>query len=102
MSKTIFKLFFILFCVSFGQFRGYASSLELRCAANLPSSDLFKEIYGNVGYGVELEGAMEMHPIMELWGHFDWFSKHGHSVGFSSPTRVRIANFSAGLKLLYR
>lgn len=79
------------------------SSVEFRYAAFIPSSKLFKEIYGNVGTSYQLETTTKV-PCWEcwdVWANLDWFSKHGRSVGFEDPTRVQISTLGLGIRYNY-
>ncbi len=101
MNNVLFRIFLILLCLTlcplFAQ-----SSIEIRAAAFFPSSTRFKEIYGNVGASYQLEASTKLYNCLDGWANFDWFSKHGKSVGFNDPTRVSIANFSLGIKFPYQ
>ena len=77
------------------------NSLKIRAAAFIPTSKLFREIYQTVGPCIELEYAYRFRDYLEGWGNFDWFFKHGRSVGLNNPTKVKVANFSFGLKFPY-
>lgn len=75
--------------------------LEFRTAAFIPSSHLFKKIYGNTGVDFQLQGAAGIGKNLEVWSNLDWFSKSGRSVGGHHRTIVRIANFSFGANFVY-
>lgn len=82
-------------------FAEYPSSVEIRSSAFFHSSNLFREIYGNPGVNYQLEASTNLYDYFVGWANFDWFSKHGKSVGFNDSTRVNIANFSLGIKFPY-
>lgn len=75
--------------------------VEFRTGAFFPSSKFFKDIYGRSAVDFQFQAATEYCNFYELWTNFDWFSKHGHSIGFRDPTRVSIVNFSFGMNFLY-
>lgn len=77
------------------------NSFKIRAAAFIPTSKLFREIYKTAGACTELEYAYRFRDHLEIWGNFDWFSRHGKSVGLNNPTKINIANFSFGFKFPY-
>lgn len=79
----------------------YDTRLEFRSAAFFPSSKLFRDIYEEVGANYQLQAATKVWECVEFWSNFDWFSKHGRSVGCHDSTRVNIANISLGLNFVY-
>jgi hypothetical protein len=74
------------------------NSFKFRTGALIHTSKLFREIYKTACACFEFEAAHRIKPHIEVWGNFDWISNHGNSIGFCSPTTIKIANFSAGLK----
>lgn len=74
------------------------NSLKIRSAVFIPQSKLFRKIYHTVGPCIELEYAYRFRNHVELWGNFDWFWHHGKSVGLCSSTKIKIPNFSFGIK----
>jgi outer membrane protein len=77
------------------------NSIEFRTAAFWHSSGRFREIYGTVGPSFQVEASTSVYNCFQGWVNFDWFSKHGHSIGLNDPTRISIANTSLGIKLPY-
>ena len=72
--------------------------IEVKSALFLPTNANFKNIYSKKGgiYGLELTGELGNH-----WYGFmsaDFFKKHGYTVDFNSPTKVKITNLGIGLK----
>lgn len=104
MNKMSFKLFIILFLVSYLSpvCAEFESSIEFRSAAFFHSSERFREIYDDVGASYQLEASTELWRCLDAWANVDWFSKHGKSDGFKDPTKVEIANFSFGIKYPYQ
>lgn len=99
MNNAVFKIFCGLLCLYlFPLFSEDESSIEIRSAAFFPSSNLFREIYGNVGASYQIEASTKLNYCLDGWTNFDWFSKHGKSEGFENSTRVNIANISLGIK----
>jgi hypothetical protein len=104
MTKISFKTFFLFLlitniCPLFAEFQ---SSIEIRSSAFFHSSKRFREIYGNAGASYQVEASTKIYDCFDGWANFDWFSKHGKSVGFNDPTRVSIANISLGIKSPYQ
>lgn len=81
--------------------RCFTTTLELRSDAFFHSFKRFRHIYGDVSASYQVEGSIQCDQNMALWTNFDWFSKHGRSIGFRDPTRVDIANISFGIKIPY-
>lgn len=77
------------------------NSIQIRTDAFFHSSNRFREIYGNVNPSYQLEVSRKIKNAFETWVNFDWFSKHGSSIGFSDPTKASIANISFGIKFPY-
>lgn len=102
MNKTIPRIVLVFLCLSFCPlFAKHQGSVEIRSAAFFPSSELFRKIYGNIGASYQLEISTMLNGSSIGWINFDWFSKHGTSVGFHDPTKVSIANISLGFKFLH-
>ncbi len=78
------------------------SSFAFRSAAFFPLSDRFREIYGDAGVDYQLEASTKIYGCCDAWVNFDWFSKHGKSVGLHDSTRISIGNTSLGVKFPYR
>jgi len=81
-------------------------TIELRSGAFVPVTDIFRDIHGDAGVfiGAQAGGAireLRENIGLEVWGDFDWFDKRGFSIGFCSPTRVQIANFSTGVNFTF-
>lgn len=99
MNKLI-KPFFIAL-LGFTLLSGAENKLELRASAFVPSSKLFREIYGTVGPDFQLEYSYYKNKRPEIWGNFASFYKHGCSTGMKIPTKIFIENISFGLKFRY-
>lgn len=98
--QAIFFLILLNFCSLTAE-----TTVEVRADAFFPASKLFRKIYGNTAasYGVEastnFNNCCECLNCWDVWANFDWFSKHGESANCNSRhTRVKIANFSCGIK----
>lgn len=72
--------------------------LKVRGSAFIPTSKLFRDIYGTAGGSVDVEFAARIYDHLQGWINFDWLGKHGHSIGFCSPTKISIPSISFGLK----
>ena len=80
------------------------NSVELRSVALFHSSSRFRNIYRKVSGCYEIEASTRWNEwdCFETWANFDWFSKRGHSIGLSDPTKVQIVTFSAGIKFPFQ
>jgi outer membrane protein len=78
------------------------TTLELRGAAFIHSSDRFKEIYGRVGPSVQLEAASYLFRCFDGFANVDWSAQNGRSVGPRNRTFVSIVNLSFGLRYPYQ
>ncbi len=81
--------------------RCFTTTLEVRSDGFFHSFRRFRRIYGDVSASYQVEGSIQCDKNMALWTNFDWFGKHGRSIGFRDPTRVDIANISFGIKIPY-
>ena len=103
MNKAIFRIFLVFLCLSLCPiFAEFQNSIEIRSAAFFHSSKRFRDIYGTVSGNYQIEASTKLYDCIDGWANFDWFSKHGKSVGFNDPTRVSIANISLGIKFPYQ
>lgn len=94
----------IIFCMLLlATHRSYAdtcSGLKVRAAAFVPSSQLFRTIYGKVSASMQLEATTQVCDCVDFWANLDFFAKHGKSVGLRQKTKIKIATFSTGVKLI--
>lgn len=71
--------------------------------AFIPRSALFRNIYGDAGLCYALEGTYYPRDYFGLWVNVDYFQRASRSQWCSySTTDIKIANFSAGLKCLWK
>lgn len=78
----------------------YEFSLEVRGAALLPTSHRFRHIYGHAVGDLQLEAGVKLRDCLKLWAQFDWFEKHGRSIGFCDPTKIDVMNGALGIKFM--
>ena len=72
--------------------------LEVKGAAFVPTSQVFKEIYNSCGdFGIELT-AGELCKHLYVFSSIDFLIKNGETVALESPTKVSIFNLALGLK----
>lgn len=103
MIRVLFHFIFLMLVFSkCSLLAEMESHLEIRSAAFLHSSKLFREIYGNTEVSYQLEASTKLYDYVDEWVNFDWFSKHGKSDGLNDPTRVSIASLSLGIKVPYQ
>ena len=59
MNKIAFRAFFLLLLITTTDrvFAEFENAVELRCDAFIPTSDLFRDIYGNAGASYQLEAS---------------------------------------------
>ncbi|HEV8051792.1 MAG TPA: hypothetical protein VGP47_04795 [Parachlamydiaceae bacterium] len=110
--KKIYLPVFLLILLNFSLLSA-ESSVEIRADAFIHSSKLFRKIYGDVGTSYGIEASTPLVNCFDGWVNFDWFTKNGRSHVDKSEgngnseacrgntTKVRIANFSFGLKFPY-
>lgn len=101
---TIRLLFAILTLQLYSLAASLDTSIEVRAAAFIHTSDRFKEIYGTASGNYQAEAATRFcfyGMELEHWTNVDWFFKRGSSDNFKEHTRVSIATASSGLKLPY-
>ena len=101
MNSVLKKIVTLSLVVSFYQAYAIEGEIKVRGAAFIPTSKLFRCIYGKAGGCFEIEGAVSLCDYGQLWANFDWFSKCGHSIGFCNPTHIQVPSFSIGLKGVY-
>src|SRR5690349_11335225 len=103
MKKYCF-FFLVLF-----NFLAADTSVEIRADAFIPTSNLFRKIYGDAAPSVGIEVSTSILDCYQGWVNFDWLTKRGHShvkrdhidTEFdcgSDRTRIDIANISFGIK----
>lgn len=113
MKQIFTKISFLLILLSACSLQA-ETTIEVRAAAFFPSTHLFRSLYGNVNPSYSIEGATSLNfggcdsecdPCnsggLLAFANFDWFNKNGHSKCGHDSTRVRIGNFSTGLKYAY-
>lgn len=77
------------------------NTIEIRCAAFFPASNLFRKIYCEVGTDYQVEASRRIYRHIEAWANAAWFSAHGQSLGLHNDTNVNIGNISLGVKYLH-
>lgn len=98
-------------CILISSFLAFSSSItaieemhnfdiEFRTAAFFPSSNLFREIYGDVGASFQFETSFNWN-CWNIWENIDWLSMHGKPIGCHGSTSINIFNVSAGIKFPY-
>lgn len=103
MNKSIFGAVITMLVINVSPLVGYNdTSLEVRAAGFYPSSSRFKDIYDEVGMCYEIEATTKIHPHVNGWFNFDWYSKNGRTSGLQDPTKVTIDNISFGIRLPYK
>lgn len=100
MKKTLINLCFILFLCNFYSLCA-STIVEVRSAAFFHASQKFRRIYGNVSGCYEVEASTTLCGCYDGWVNFDWFRKHGKSIGMKNSTRCDINNTSFGIKINY-
>lgn len=74
------------------------SSVSIRTAGFYHACEIFRDVYSDISDTYEVEVSTSM-DLSDLWLNIDWFSERGHSIGLSAPTRIQVANISAGVKV---
>lgn len=99
------KILFIICCVcGFSQAQAVGEDLknktEVRSAAFIPASQMFREIYGDVLPSLQIEQARGFkHPTyLEIWGNFEWIFANGNGIPSCGKSHIDIFNISIGLK----
>lgn len=74
--------------------------LEGKAGYFYPTSDLFRDIYGdgNGIYGAEF--TAQICNALYGWASVNYFSDSGHSIGLGDPTKIRIIPVGLGLKYM--
>ena len=107
MNKTPFAfLFFITSLLNFTLIANevaYEPGLnksEIRQAAFVPTSDSFRNIYGNVGLSIQLEQAQGFSHIknFEVWENIEWIFMDGGPGSSCGSSDIDILNVSFGVK----
>jgi opacity protein-like surface antigen len=75
--------------------------IKVRGSAFIPTSKLFREIYGTANGSVDIEFAADICSYLQGWANYDWMGKKGHTKDFCSPTKIDISSISFGLKTPY-
>lgn len=74
---------------------------KVRGSALIPTSDLFRDIYGTAAGNFDAEFAVKVYSYLQVWANVDYMQAHGHSLCFCDPTSIWIVNGSFGLKAPY-
>lgn len=100
MNKKIFLSYAILMSFFSPLIFAAEADMAFRVAAFFPSSEKFREIYGNVICDYQLEATIPL-PVTCIngWANIDWIPATGHSHGFNDSTRANIVNLSMGVKI---
>lgn len=65
-------------------------------------SSVLRKIYHNGGGEFEVEGSKYVYDNLSIWLNFNYFPRHGHSLGFHNGTTVKVFPISLGLKYAFR
>ena len=102
MNKMNNVFFTIVLCLLFHSLVAEEhSKIEVRPEAFIPTSKLFREIYGDVLPAFAIENSTKINSYCEIWIDVDWLSHHGHSTLLENPTEIKIANIGVGPKFIY-
>lgn len=83
------------------QCEGFEWEVKARGSAFIPTSHLFREIYGTAAGNFDAEFAFTIRSYLQVWANVDYTRAHGNSLGFCNPTSIQIINGSFGLKAPY-
>lgn len=75
-------------------------TIQFRGAAFFPASKRFREVYGHAGANYQIEASTKVNSSLEAWVNLDWYMRNHHIIQ-SCSSRVKIANFSLGLKYVH-
>ena len=107
MTKTPFAfLFFMAAIVNFPLIADEMvhepglNKSEIRAAAFVPTSDSFRNIYGNVGLSLQLEQVQGFSHVknLEVWENAEWIFMHGSPGSSCGSSHIDILNVSFGVK----
>ena len=71
--------------------------VEFRTAAYLPTSQRFRDVYGDAGVSYQAEVRKSFCCCFEGWGNFEYFSKHAQVRNCCGNTDIELSNFSGGV-----
>ena len=73
---------------------------ELRAAAFVPTSNSFRDIYGNVGLSLQVEQAQGFSRVknLEVWENIEWIFIDGSPGSSCGSSDIDILNVSFGVK----
>ena len=98
LNKKIIACVFACFMVT--SLTAYDLLLELKGAAFVPTSDVFKQIYDTCGeFGIELTAGNLGHNLYAFTS-IDFLTQNGATAELESPTKVVKVDFALGLKYL--
>jgi len=88
----------LLACFMFVSATAYDVLLEVKGAAFVPTSQPFRDIYGDIGqFGLELTaGSLLTH--LYAFSSIDFLIKNGETIGLASPTKVNMIDLAVGVK----
>ncbi|HSW75443.1 MAG TPA: hypothetical protein VLG50_00200 [Candidatus Saccharimonadales bacterium] len=79
----------------------YCHNFKIRPYLFVPQSKLYRNIYGKVGGGIQLEQENSINNWLRVWVNVDGLFKRGHSIGLCRKTKIGAFTLSTGIKFLY-
>lgn len=77
-----------------------SNSVEVRGVAFFPSSDRFRDVFGDVGPGVEVEASTTICNRFNAWINFDFFGRDRHH-GSCCKNKINMFDFSFGARYIF-
>lgn len=105
MNKNILRTLCLIIVanVATAYYEDNYRDVKIRGYAFIPTGDRFKDIYGKVAGGIQVEVARNTaYECLQLWANIDGLLKHGHSIGLCNPTKVGMVTFSFGVKVPFQ
>jgi hypothetical protein len=96
MTKVFFNFLIILVLAGMGHILADEGTLEIRTSGFIPTSQRFKDVYGDVGLTVGVEASRRFCGCYNGWVDFDFFPK-SKSHGQCCKSRIDIYNGSLGI-----
>lgn len=79
----------------------YKHNFKIRPYLFVPHTKLYRNIYGKIGGGVQVEFEKTMSDHGSFWINLDGLFKRGHSIGLCQKTRISTISLSSGIKYCY-
>lgn len=98
---VLFKRRYIIVVLLLSILKTHATALDFRLAGFIPSSSLFRDIYGTISPSYQIEASWPLRHHFKVWTNVSYFNTSGESVPLHLESRLQLVPISAGFKYVY-